>query len=123
MKYSAETLDKMGFELMAIGSPVEVMERYEFSILSEMIVSAKSSVPTKPFHLFGAGHPITIPLVVALGCDTFDSASYILYAKEDRYMHANGTLKLQELLIFLAHVQSAVDSKLRNYCKSIRSKE
>ncbi len=100
VKYSAETLDKMGFELMAIGSPVEVMERYEFSILSEMIVSAKSSVPTKPFHLFGAGHPITIPLVVALGCDTFDSASYILYAKEDRYMHANGTLKLQELSYF-----------------------
>jgi len=100
VKYSAESLDKMGFELLAIGSPVEVMERYEFSILSEMIVSAKCSVPTKPFHLFGAGHPITIPLVVALGCDTFDSASYILYAKEDRYMHANGTFRLQDLSYF-----------------------
>ena len=100
VKYSAKTLDKMGFEFMAIGSPVEVMERYEFSILSEMIVSAKRSVPTKPFHLFGAGHPLTIPLIVALGCDTFDSASYILYAKEDRYMHANGTLKLKDLSYF-----------------------
>src|SRR4029078_6536499 len=65
-----------------------------------MIVSAKCSVPTKPFHLFGAGHPITIPLVVALGCDTFDSASYILYAKEDRYMHANATFRLQDLSYF-----------------------
>lgn len=100
VKYSSMTLDKMGYELMAIGSPVEVMERYEFSILSEMIVAAKSSVPNKPFHLFGAGHPITIPLIVALGCDTFDSASYILYAKEDRYMHANGTIKLQDLSYF-----------------------
>jgi len=100
VKYSAESLDKMGYELMAIGSPVEVMERYEFSILSEMIVSAKTSVPNKPFHLFGAGHPLTIPLVVALGCDTFDSASYILYAKEDRYMHSNGTIKLQDLSYF-----------------------
>lgn len=100
VKYSAETLDKMGFEIMAIGSPVEVMQRYEFYMLSEMIVSAKSSVPTKPFHLFGAGHPITIPLVVALGCDTFDSASYILYAKEDRYMYPNGTHKLKDLSYF-----------------------
>lgn len=100
VKYSAKTLDKIGYELMAIGSPVEVMERYEFSILSEMIVSAKMSVPNKPFHLFGAGHPLTIPLIVALGCDTFDSASYILYAKEDRYMHANGTIKLQDLSYF-----------------------
>ena len=100
VKYSSMTLDKMGYELMAIGSPVEVMERYEFSILSEMIVAAKSSVPNKPFHLFGAGHPLTIPLIVALGCDTFDSASYILYAKEDRYMHANGTIKLQDLSYF-----------------------
>ncbi len=63
VKYSSMTLDKMGYELMAIGSPVEVMERYEFSILSEMIVAAKSSVPNKPFHLFGAGHPLTIPLL------------------------------------------------------------
>lgn len=100
VKYSAESLDKMGFEIMAIGSPVEVMERYEFSVLAEMIVSAKSSVPAKPFHLFGAGHPITIPLIVALGCDTFDSASYILYAKEDRYMHANGTHRLRDLSYF-----------------------
>jgi 7-cyano-7-deazaguanine tRNA-ribosyltransferase len=97
VRYSASELDKMGFTLMALGSPVEIMEAYEFSTLARMIASAKSVVPTKPLHLFGAGHPLTIPLAVALGCDMFDSASYILYAKDNRYMHANGTARLDDL--------------------------
>ncbi|MRN68280.1 MAG: tRNA-guanine transglycosylase, partial [Nitrosopumilales archaeon] len=94
VRYCANALDKMGFPVLAIGSPVEVMEAYEFSILAQMIAAVKRTVPTKPIHLFGAGHPLTIPLAVSLGCDMFDSASYMLYAKDDRYMHANGTLKL-----------------------------
>jgi len=97
VRYCANALDKMGFPVLAIGSPVEVMEAYEFSILAQMITAVKRTVPTKPIHLFGAGHPLTIPLAVSLGCDMFDSASYMLYAKDDRYMHANGTLKLQDL--------------------------
>jgi 7-cyano-7-deazaguanine tRNA-ribosyltransferase len=97
VKYSADALDKMGFNLMAIGSPVELMEAYEFSILAHMIATVKRAIPAKPIHLFGAGHPITIPLAVALGCDMFDSASYILYAKDNRYMHSNGTTRLEDL--------------------------
>ncbi|MCE7738685.1 MAG: tRNA-guanine transglycosylase, partial [Candidatus Heimdallarchaeota archaeon] len=50
-----------------------------------------------PFHLFGAGHPMIFPFVVALGSDTFDSAAYILYAKENRYMTNTGTYHLHEL--------------------------
>jgi 7-cyano-7-deazaguanine tRNA-ribosyltransferase len=103
VRYSAEELDKMGFELMALGSPVEILEAYEFSVLGRMIAAAKCAVPTKPIHLFGAGHPLTIPLVVALGCDMFDSASYILYAKDNRYMHANGTFKLEDLTYLPCH--------------------
>ena len=97
VKYSADALDKMGFNLMAIGSPVELMEAYEFAILAHMIAIVKRAIPAKPIHLFGAGHPITIPLAVALGCDMFDSASYILYAKDNRYMHSNGTTRLEDL--------------------------
>ena len=103
VRYSASKLDKMGYTIMALGSPVEIMETYEFSILAQMIASAKSVVPTKPIHLFGAGHPLTIPLAVALGCDMFDSASYMLYAKDDRYMHANGTARLEELSYLTCH--------------------
>ncbi|MFL6476302.1 MAG: tRNA-guanine transglycosylase, partial [Nitrososphaera sp.] len=97
VEHSARELDKMGFQLMAIGSPVELMEAYEFAMLARMIVSAKRVVPAKPIHLFGAGHPLTIPLAIALGCDTFDSASYMLYAKDNRYMTPNGTVRLGEL--------------------------
>jgi 7-cyano-7-deazaguanine tRNA-ribosyltransferase len=97
VRYCANALDKMGFPVLAIGSPVEVMEAYEFSILAQMIAAVKRTVPTKPIHLFGAGHPLTIPLAVSLGCDMFDSASYMLYAKDDRYMHPNGTFKLEDL--------------------------
>ena len=97
VSYSARALDQMGFPLLAIGSPVEVMEAYEFSILAQIIATVRRTSPTKPIHLFGAGHPVTIPMAISLGCDMFDSASYMLYARSDRYMHPNGTAKLQDL--------------------------
>ena len=97
VEHSARELDTMGFEMMALGSPVELMEAYEFAMLARMIISAKRVIPAKPIHLFGAGHPLTIPLAIALGCDTFDSASYMLYAKDNRYMTPNGTIRLDEL--------------------------
>jgi 7-cyano-7-deazaguanine tRNA-ribosyltransferase len=95
---SAKKLDILGYNMFALGSPTEVMESYEFSLLARMIIAAKSSIPaSKPLHLFGAGHPLTIPLAVALGCDTFDSASYMLYARDNRYILPSGTVKLQDL--------------------------
>ncbi|HLG37714.1 MAG TPA: tRNA guanosine(15) transglycosylase TgtA, partial [Nitrososphaera sp.] len=98
VEHSARSLDVMGFKLMALGSPVELMEAYEFATLARMIVAAKKVIPAKPVHLFGAGHPLTIPLAVALGCDMFDSASYMLYAKDGRYMTPSGTVRLDELV-------------------------
>ena len=84
--------------MLALGSPTELMEGYLFTELVEMIVNAKKSMPySLPLHLFGAGHPVTLPLSVALGCDTFDSASYMLYAKKDRYMTESGTLQLERM--------------------------
>ena len=98
---STKSLVRMGFEMLALGSPVEFMESYEYRLLAEMIATAKRSMPHGiPLHLFGAGHPLTIPLAVALGCDTFDSASYILYARQDRYMTGDGTRALDEIEYF-----------------------
>ncbi len=95
---SAKSLEALGYNMFALGSPTEVMESYEFKLLAEMIISAKKSIPSsKPLHLFGAGHPLTIPLAVALGCDTFDSASYMLYARDNRYMLRNATIRLEDL--------------------------
>ncbi|QQG49115.1 MAG: tRNA guanosine(15) transglycosylase TgtA [archaeon] len=98
VRASARELARSGFQFLALGSPVQVMESYMFADLVRMIVAAKKAVPySLPMHLFGAGHPLTTPLAVALGCDTFDSASYILFAKKGRYMTRSGVLALESM--------------------------
>jgi len=98
---STKGLVDMGFKMLALGSPVEFMESYEYRLLAQMIVSAKKQMPESvPLHLFGAGHPLTIPFAVALGCDSFDSASYMLYAKQLRYITEDGTRYLSDIEIF-----------------------
>jgi 7-cyano-7-deazaguanine tRNA-ribosyltransferase len=95
---SAREIGAMPFQVHALGSPTEVMENYQFSVLVDMIMAAKLNLPPdRPLHLFGAGHPMMFSLAVALGCDMFDSAAYALYAKAGRYMTPLGTLKLQDL--------------------------
>lgn len=98
---STKGLVDMGFQMLALGSPVEFMESYEYKLLAQMIVSAKKQMPHSiPLHLFGAGHPLTISFAVALGCDTFDSASYMLYAKQERYITDDGTRNLSDISVF-----------------------
>ncbi|MCV0431027.1 tRNA guanosine(15) transglycosylase TgtA [Nitrosopumilus sp.] len=98
---STKNLVKIGYKMLALGSPVEFMESYEYKLLAQMIVAAKKQIPHNiPLHLFGAGHPLTIPFAVALGCDTFDSASYMLYAKQDRYITEDGTRYLSDIVFF-----------------------
>jgi len=95
---SAKKMSSLPFDLFAIGSPVEFMNNYRYREVVKLITAAKRVLPMdKPVHLFGAGHPFTIALAVAMGCDIFDSASYILFAKEDKYMMQNGIRPLKEL--------------------------
>lgn len=115
VKRSAGQLDEMGYEMMALGSPVQLLESYEFAILADMIGALKSKVMSKPIHLFGAGHPLTIPLAVALGCDTFDSASYMLYARDNRYMHASGTSRLDKLSYLSCQCPICVNMTVREF--------
>ena len=99
--YSARRLVGMGFEMLALGSPVEFMEAYKYKQLASMIIAARKAAPRHiPLHLFGAGHPMTVPLAVALGCDTFDSASYMLYAKRGMYITEDGTRALSGIVEF-----------------------
>ncbi len=103
---STKGLIKMGYKMLALGSPVEFMESYEYRLLAQMIVAAKKQIPHNiPLHLFGAGHPLTIPFAVALGCDTFDSASYMLYAKQNRYITEDGTRNLSDIEVFPCHCE------------------
>ena len=96
VRRSARSMVDSGFEFLALGSPVQVMENYMFADLVRMILAARKGMPyATPLHLFGAGHPLTMSLAVALGCDTFDSASYVLFARTGRYMTRSGVATLQ----------------------------
>lgn len=101
VKESTRALIEYGYGMLALGSPVEIMESYRYRLLGQMIHQAKASMPhSVPLHLFGAGHPLTIPLAVSLGCDTFDSASYMLYARQGRYITEDGTRMLPDIREF-----------------------
>jgi 7-cyano-7-deazaguanine tRNA-ribosyltransferase len=95
---SAKEISEMPFQIYALGSPTEVMERYMFPVLVDMTMTAKMNIPVeKPLHLFGAGHPMMLALSVAMGCDLFDSAAYAIFAKNDRYITNRGTILLKDL--------------------------
>ena len=101
VRRSTKSLLDYGFQMLALGSPVEFMVSYEYRLLAKMIINAKKQMPPSvPLHLFGAGHPLTIPFAIALGCDTFDSASYMLYAKQQRYITEDRTRHLSEISYF-----------------------
>lgn len=95
---SARLVGEMPYDVHALGSPTEVMERYMYPVLVDMTMTAKLNLPTeRPLHLFGAGHPMVFAMSVAMGCDLFDSAAYVLYAKDERYLTTRGTMQLQSL--------------------------
>ncbi|HII83238.1 MAG TPA: tRNA guanosine(15) transglycosylase TgtA [Methanobacterium subterraneum] len=94
----AEKLGKMDFQVHPIGAVVPLMESYRYKELVEVVMSSVTHLPdSRPRHLMGAGHPMIFALAVAMGCDLFDSAAYILYAEDDRLLMPHGTLKLENL--------------------------
>ncbi|OYT31179.1 MAG: tRNA-guanine transglycosylase [Thermofilum sp. ex4484_79] len=96
--YSATEISKLNFDIYAVGGPTQIMENYKFVDLVRLVMTAKMNLPIgSPLHLFGAGHPFLIPLIVAMGVDIFDSSSYVLYARDLRYMTSYGTLRFNEM--------------------------
>jgi 7-cyano-7-deazaguanine tRNA-ribosyltransferase len=95
----AEQIGSMGFDVYPIGAVVPLMESYRYSELVDVVMASVKNLPdSKPRHLMGAGHPMVFALAVAMGCDLFDSAAYILYAQDDRFMMPTGTFKLKNLV-------------------------
>ncbi|MCD4846447.1 MAG: tRNA guanosine(15) transglycosylase TgtA [Methanosarcinales archaeon] len=95
---AAAVLGRAGFDVYPIGAVVPLMESYRFADLVDVIVSVKKGLPSSvPVHLFGAGHPMVFALAVALGCDLFDSAAYALFAKDGRYITAQGTYHINDM--------------------------
>ncbi len=94
----AKELSKIDADFYPIGGVVPLMENQRYVDLVRCIISSKRGLdPSKPVHLFGAGHPLIFPLAVALGCDFFDSSAYAKYANDGRMIFPWGTERLDDL--------------------------
>ncbi len=99
--YASKLMNRIGFDYYPIGGVVPLMEEYRYAEVVEAIIMAKKYLnPSKPVHLFGAGHPMFFPLAALLGVDFFDSAAYIKYARDDRLLFPQGTMYLKEIKYF-----------------------
>jgi 7-cyano-7-deazaguanine tRNA-ribosyltransferase len=97
-EWHARELSKLDLDFHPVGGVVPLMENGWYRQLSEVIIGAKKGlIPSRPVHLFGAGHPMIFPLAAYFGCDFFDSASYVKFAKDDRMMFWNGTKRLADI--------------------------
>ncbi|MFQ3343961.1 MAG: tRNA guanosine(15) transglycosylase TgtA [Candidatus Poseidoniales archaeon] len=86
------------FAIHPIGGIVPLMENQRYKELFQILLSSKSEIPAnRPIHFFGCGHPLLFPLSIALGVDIFDSAAYVLFARDDRLLSPTGTIKLQDI--------------------------
>lgn len=93
-----DELTKLNADLYPIGAVVPLMESYHYKDLVDVVMNSVAHLPdSKARHLMGAGHPMIFALAVAMGCDLFDSAAYILYAEDDRLLSTRGTYKLENL--------------------------
>ncbi len=94
----ASELSKLDADLYPIGAVVPLMESYHYKELVDVVMNSMMYLPENTArHLMGAGHPMIFALAVAMGCDLFDSAAYILYAEDDRLLSTRGTFKLENL--------------------------
>ncbi|MGQ0797195.1 MAG: tRNA guanosine(15) transglycosylase TgtA [Methanobacteriota archaeon] len=94
----AREVSSLDVGVVAIGGVVPLLETYRFTDLVRVIVASRKGLdPSKPVHLFGAGHPIVFPLAALLGCDLFDSASYAKYARDGRMLFPDGTRRAAAL--------------------------
>src|SRR2546426_1760701 len=94
----ARSVSSLDVAVCAIGGVVPLLETYRFRDLVRVIIASKKGLdPSKPVHLFGAGHPLVFPLATLLGCDLFDSASYAKYARDGRMLFADGTRRAADV--------------------------
>lgn len=95
---SAEIMSKHPFTVHPIGGIVPIMEQQRYSEFFDLILASNSTLPSgRPVHFFGCGHPMLFPLSIALGADLFDSAAYVLFARDGRLLSPEGTVHLEKL--------------------------
>ena len=95
---SAKGMSELGFSVHPIGGIVPIMEQQMYKDLAKIMFACKSNLaPNRPVHMFGCGHPMLFPMLIAMGADLFDSAAYVLFARDGRILTPWGTEKIAEL--------------------------
>jgi len=119
---SAIEVSKLSVDIYAIGTIVPYLIKYRFLDLFRTIIEPRILLPlNKPVHLFGVGHTLILPLSVSIGSDIFDSASYVLFAEDDRIITNYGTFKLDELEDF--YIETKNKSYHTSEIKEMEKKE
>lgn len=98
-RQSMEALVEIGVDYIAIGSLVPFFNKNHFmtTIIKIMRDARSIAGPDIPIHVYGAGDPVELPFLAALGTDVFDSSSYGHYAQSGWYMTLYGALSVKEI--------------------------
>ncbi len=98
VRMCAEGLRELNFGYYAVGTLKNATGDWLFEPNVDYTMESVSILPrSRPLHMWGLGHPAVLPLFVYMGVDTFDSASYALYAKDERVMFPWGTERLDNI--------------------------
>lgn len=95
---SAVGMSALDFSVHPIGGIVPVMEQQKYRDLAKIMLASKSNLsPNRPVHMFGCGHPMLFPMLIAMGADLFDSAAYVLFARDGRLLTPWGTERISDI--------------------------
>lgn len=88
-------LVRLGCRYVALGSLVPFFTRnHDLGFVGQVLRQARAAVGSEvPLHVYGAGDPVELPFMAALGADVFDSSSYAHYAEGGYYMTPYGALR------------------------------
>lgn len=95
---SMEELMEIGVDYIAIGSLVPFFNKnHNLTTIIKILKDARAIAGDElPIHVYGAGDPVELPFLAALGADIFDSSSYGHYAVSGWYMTGYGALKKED---------------------------
>jgi 7-cyano-7-deazaguanine tRNA-ribosyltransferase len=96
---SAMQMAKFPFTIHPLGGIVPIMEQHNYKQLVQIMLATIPHLPkNRPIHMFGCGHPMLFPMLIALGADLFDSAAYALFARDGRILTPWGTEKIDQMV-------------------------
>ncbi|MBF0224490.1 MAG: tRNA-guanine transglycosylase [Desulfobacterales bacterium] len=90
-----EELMNLGVSYLALGSLVPFLNKnHDLGFVGKVIRDARNMCGDDiPIHVYGAGDPVELPFMSALGANVFDSSSYAHYARQGWYMTPYGAIK------------------------------